>query len=301
MTVKAGAVDAFGRIAARVSFPTNAHRPQAELTADIAASAREAADKAGARWSDVSSVGVGMPGTVDDAAGLVRFCCNLGWRNVSLGGDLARLLNKPVRLANDADAAALGEHRFGAGKKYASSILFTLGTGVGAGIILDGKIFSGFRGAGAELGHTVIMTGGRECACGRRGCFEAYASVSALIRQTAEAMRRCSGSLMHELATPDTADGKTAFAAAERGDGAARGVIERYIGYLSEGIANAVNAFRPEAVIIGGGVSLQGGALLNPLRTECVRRIYGGTEHAPLDFLTAALGNDAGIIGAACI
>ena len=213
---------------------------------------------------------------------------------------MSESLGLEVRVVNDANAAAYGEAVYGAAKEYASSVFITLGTGVGSGIILDGKLFEGSCGAGAEAGHMVIQTGGVPCGCGRRGCFEQYASASALIRDTKRAMFEDKESMMWELVgkDPEKVDGKTAFSAAKAGDAAAQTVVKNYIMYLGEGILNLVNIFRPEAVIIGGGVCNEGEYLLAPLRKYVGERLYVGCDRVPLTINRAALGNDAGIYGA---
>ena len=205
-----------------------------------------------------------------------------------------------VRVVNDANAAAYGEAVYGAGKAYKDSIFLTLGTGIGSGIILGGKLYEGSMGAGAEAGHMVIQVGGVPCGCGRKGCFEQYASALALIRDTKKAMFEDKESAMWELTgrDPEKVDGKTAFAAAKAGDAAAQTVVKNYIMYLGEGILNLVNIFRPEAIILGGGVCNEGEYLLAPLRKYIAERLYVGSDRVPLALNRAALGNDAGIYGA---
>ena len=199
-----------------------------------------------------------------------------------------------------ADMAALGEHFCGSGRKYSSLILVTLGTGVGGGIIIDGKLFEGNKSAGAEIGHSVIRMGGEKCTCGRRGCFEAYASATALIRQTKRAMERHPESKMWQIAgNLDGVDGKTAFDGQRAGDPAADRVVKFYIRCLAEGICNLLNEFRPQAILLGGGVCGEGDNLLLPLKKEVDKRLFGGTDYAPFDLCTASLGNDAGLCGAA--
>ena len=224
---------------------------------------------------------------------------NFGWNNVPLAELVQKFSGKRTFVVNDANAAALGEAKFGAGKKYRDSVLVTLGTGVGGGILIDGKLFEGYKSAGAEIGHMVIRQNGELCSCGRKGCFERYASASALIRRTQAAMGENRGSAMWKIAeTLKGVDGRTAFLAAKQGDEAARRVVDDYIASLGEGIANIVNVIRPEAVILGGGVSAEGENLLAPLRKYVMPRIYA-PDYAPLDILCAQLGNDAGLYGAA--
>lgn len=266
----------------------------------LAVLAENVVSHAGLDFKDVAGIGIGSPGVIDSANGVVVKWGNYGWLNAPLGEKVAEKTKKAVYITNDANAAALGEARFGAGNRYDDCILVTLGTGVGSGIVLGGKLFEGFRSAGGEAGHMVIEVGGRECGCGRRGCFEQYASATALIARTREEMLANPKSLLWEITNGslDKVDGSTAFRGAHFGDKSARKVIDQYIRYLGEGIANLVNIFRPQAVMIGGGVSNQGEALLAPLRKYVERGIYVSGEYAQLDIVKATLGNDAGLYGA---
>ena len=177
----------------------------------------------------------------------------------------------------------------------------TLGTGVGGGIVIDGKLFEGNKSAGAEIGHEVIRFGGEKCTCGRRGCFEAYASATALIAQTRRAMLKDRDSALWKLCGGELerVDGKTAFDGMRAGDKCGERVVKRYIGYLAEGITNLANVFRPEAILLGGGVCAEGDNLLKPLKRKVHRLLYGGTKYAPVEIAVASLGNDAGLCGAA--
>ncbi len=266
----------------------------------LGALAKSVVAHAGLSFNDVQAIGIGSPGVIDSESGVVAKWGNYDWQQVPLARAVADITQKPVYLTNDANAAALGEAKFGVGAKYRDCLLITLGTGVGGGIVLGGKLFEGFRSAGAEVGHMVIHTDGRECGCGRRGCFEQYSSATALIRDTREAMERDKDSLLWQLAggSLQKVDGSTAFKAARSGDETAKRVVEDYIAYLAEGIANLVNIFRPQAVMLGGGVSNEGEALLVPLKEAVDRLIYVNSDYAPLEILRAKLGNDAGIYGA---
>ena len=205
-----------------------------------------------------------------------------------------------VKITNDANAAALGEARFGAGKNYKNSILVTLGTGVGGGIIIDGKLFEGYKSAGAEIGHMVIERHGDVCTCGRRGCFEAYCSATALVRRTRRQMEDNPRSAMWTKYTSETANGKTAFDF-YHDDIDAKEVVDWYIKYLACGIANLANIFRPEIIMIGGGVSEQGDNLTVPLQTYVDKELFGGTSYAPVKIVKASLGSKAGAYGAAAL
>ena len=273
----------------------------AEKTAfALAELAVQTAEKAGKSMGDVQAIGIGAPGVIDSADGVIVSWTNFGWKHVPLGALVEKYTGKKTFVLNDANAAALGEAKFGAGKEYSDSVLVTLGTGVGSGIMIGGKLFEGFRSAGAELGHTVIRVGGEQCSCGRRGCFERYASASALISLTQEGMRLDRGSAMWRFAhTPEEVDGRTVFLAMKEGDPAAQRVFDDYIEGLGEGILNIVNTFRPQAIILGGGISAEGETLLEPLRRYVFPRLYVSVDYAPLSIVCASLGNDAGLYGAA--
>ena len=254
----------------------------------------------GITFDDVVAIGVGAPGVVDSNAGMVLRWSNYNWQHVPLAERLSQLTGKSVYVLNDANAAALGEAKFGATAQYHSSVLITLGTGVGGGIVFDGKLIEGFKSAGAELGHITIREGGLPCACGRRGCFEKYASATALISQTRHAMVEDLNSAMWRVADGkiENVDGRTVFIAARLGDETAKRVVEQYVGYVSEGIADLVNILRPEAIVLGGGVSNEGETLFAPLRKAVDSRSYIAMDIVPLKIVGAKLGNKAGVYGA---
>ena len=297
--VKYGAVDESGNILKKDKIPTPAGCDYGATVSAIA----EAVKGMIADMGTPESVGIGCPGVIDGEHGMVVTGGNLGWEDKPLASDLGELLDIPVTLCNDANAAAYGEYACGAGKAYRSIVLITLGTGVGSGVIFGGKLYTGELGAGAELGHTVICLDGEPCACGRRGCFEAYASASALVRQTKNAMICHPESKIWELCrgNADNADGRTAFDGMRQGDETAKEVVERYLNYLAEGIANIVNVFRPQAVLIGGGISAEGEALTLPLQKMVDTKILGRGRYAPITIRAASLGNDAGLVGAAML
>ena len=214
-------------------------------------------------------------------------------------------LDKFIKIENDANAAALGEFLAGSAKGCKNAVAVTLGTGVGGGIVIDGKIYSGSNFAGAELGHMVIVKDGKECGCGRKGCWEAYASATALINMTKEAIReeKPDFSYMLNLCEGDieNVNGKTAFDAQIAGDTTGKAVIEKYIGYLACGIVNVINIFQPDVLCIGGGVSRQGENLLAPVRAIVEKERITKHNDKQTKICAATLGNDAGIIGAACL
>lgn len=298
--VKGGLVDEEGNILIKDKIPTGRERPYAQIAADMAQLVKDLAARAGLQPGQVVAAGIGSPGLIDAENGTIVYSNNIRWENVPLCAEVQKHLGVPVCITNDANAAALGENFCGAGRQFQSMVFITLGTGVGGGIILDGKLYEGYRSAGGEIGHMVIERGGWQCTCGRRGCFEAYASATGLIRRTREAMERCKESAMWRIAgSLDKVDGKTAFDGMRAGDVCAAQVVEEYISYLADGVINLVNIFRPEAIVLGGGVCAEGEALLQPLRDAVQPHLFGGGEYAPLRIVAASLGNDAGLCGAA--
>ena len=299
--VAAAVVDREGTILGKVSLPTP--RTGAEAVADqMAAAARAAAEKAGVPLEQVESVGIGSPGTIEPEQGLIRFWSNLNFVDVPLGGLMEARLHKKIYLENDANAAALGEYAAGAGKGSQSMVAITLGTGVGGGAVLNGKLYTGFNYAGMEVGHFVIEYGGRLCTCGRKGCFEAYCSATALIKRTREVMEEHPDSLLWQLAgSLEGVDGRTPFDAAAQGDAAAGKVIDEYVNYLGCGVASLVNIFQPEVFCIGGGIANQGETLMAPVRYILNREDYARNSMHRTRLVRAQLGNDAGLIGAALL
>ncbi len=301
--IVAGVFDENYKIVAVAKRKTNCPRPAEEIIDDMAAAALEAIEKAGLKTSDIEVAGVGAPGSVDAVNGIVTYANNLGFYNVALSEMLKSRTGIDFFIENDANAAAYGEFIAGAGKGTKDFIMITLGTGVGGGIIIDGKIQSGFNNAGGELGHTVINMNGEMCTCGRQGCWEAYASATALIRQTKQAMLKYSDSLMWKLCDGDInkVSGLTAFDAMRKGDFAGKQVVDQYIHYISVGLINNVNTFQPEMVCIGGGISKEGETLINPINDYLKGENYARYIEEKVVVTTALLGNDAGIIGAAYI
>lgn len=299
--IKAGVVDDAFRIIGRAKAKTGIPRPAEEVMDAMAECAKAAAADAGVPWEQIRQVGVGVPGTANEETGVVEYANNLLFENVPMREYLQKRLHKEIDITNDANAAALGEVLAGAARGASNAVAVTLGTGVGGGIIIDGRLFTGFHYGGAELGHMGIVLGGRKCTCGRRGCLEAYASATGLIRSTKEAMEAFPDSLMWELARENggNVSGRTAFLAAGRGDAAAQAVVNDYIQHLGYGLASIINILAPEILVIGGGVSNEGENLLRPL-VECVRpQLYIRTPEKQTRIALATLGNDAGLIGAA--
>ena len=301
--IVAGIVDENYKIIATAKRKTNCPRPAEEIVADMAATALEAIQKAGLKKEDIEAAGIGAPGSIDSANGIVTYSNNLDFYDVHVTDMLVEQTGIQFFIENDANAAAYGEFVAGAGKGTNNFIMITLGTGVGGGIIIDGKIYSGSNFAGGELGHTVINMGGEMCTCGRNGCWEAYASATALIRQTKQAMIRYPKSIMWELCNNDInqVSGITAFDAMRKGDSVGKDIVDKYIEYIGVGIANNINIFQPEVICIGGGVSKEGDNLIIPLKNFVNGENYGRRLEKKAEIKTALLGNDAGIIGAAYI
>ncbi len=295
--VKGAIIDEKGNMIAKDKIPTGKERPYQAICKDMAQLVLKLQ-----RESEVtvSAIGVGSPGAVDSQNGIVVYNGNLGFRNAEVCNEIRKYVNVPTFIANDANVAALGEQYFGSDCPCQNVIFITLGTGVGGGIIIDGKLFEGYKSVGAEIGHGVIKMGGVQCTCGRKGCFEAYASATALIRQTKAAMEKNKQSALWQIVGGDInkVDGKTAFDGLTMGDATAKRVVNQYVKYLSEGVLNLCNEFRPELVIIGGGVSGAGDLILKPLKKLVEKNIFGGTDYAPIKLEIAKLGNDAGVYGA---
>ncbi len=301
-TIKAGLVTEEGKILHKDAVPTGAKRHYTEILADMAKLAIKVCEDAGYTMDDIASIGIGSPGSCDAKNGVLVYANNINFRNVPVRTEIQKCIDKPVYLENDANVAAYAEYCLG-NEEMECFVAVTLGTGVGGGIIINGKIFSGYNGAGGELGHMVIKKDGKPCSCGRKGCWEAYASATALISQTKKTIIDNSNSLMNEMigGNLDNVDGKTAFEAAKKGDKAALKVVKKYTEHIGCGIANIINLFQPEKVVIGGGVCNQGDYLLKLIKEYCITEVYSGANVGGINIEIAKLGNDAGIIGAALL
>jgi glucokinase len=301
--IVAGVVDENYNIVAKASCKTNVPRPESEICDSMAEVAFKAIEKAKITIDEIESVGIGVPGAVNPKTGVIEYSANLYFHNWEVVKMMQERLNTKVRIENDANAAALGEYLAGSAKGSKNAVAITLGTGVGGGIIIDGKIYSGSNFAGAELGHMVIVKDGKECACGRHGCWETYASATGLINLTKQKIlsEKLEFSYMLKLCDGDInkVSGRTAFDAMRDGDPAAKAVVEEYISYLAAGLVNIINIFQPDVLCIGGGISNEGENLLAPLRTIVERERYTKHNDKQTIICKASLGNDAGIIGAA--
>lgn len=301
--IVAGVVDEEYKIIAKASCKTNVPRPESEICDSMAEVAQKATEKAGITMDDVECIGIGVPGAVNPKTGVIEYSANLFFHNWEVSKMMKERLGKKVIIENDANAAALGEYLAGSAKGAKNAVAITLGTGVGGGIIINGKIYSGSNFAGAELGHMVIVKDGKECGCGRKGCWEAYASATGLINLTKQKIlsEKLDFSYMLKVADGDInkVNGKTAFDAAASGDPDAQEVLNEYFGYLATGLVNIINIFQPDVLCIGGGISNQGENLLSPLRKIIEEERYTKHNDKQTVLCTCLLGNDAGIIGAA--
>ena len=286
--IRIGLVDIHQKLIASEVMPLHPHGPAKEMLEGIAKRVLALLDARGIALDQCVGVGIGAAGTVDRKKGIVRYSNHIGWEQVELVKEMEKYLPLPVWLANDADCAALGEAAAGAGQNCRDMVMLTLGAGVGGGIILDGEIHDGGGISGSEIGHMVIVENGEPCTCGRRGCLEAYASVPALKREA----KRTTG---RDLTAAQIFEG------ARNGDAALEGVVELYIRRLGVGLVNLVNIFRPELVLLGGELSDQGESLLPPLRRMVAEGCFGKAQGLLPEIEMAALGKDAGIIGAASL
>jgi len=298
--IKAGILDDSNRIIAKISIPTGAFRPFEAVVKDMAGAAKNAAEKAGIPLEKFPCAGFGMPGILNPRTGKLAFSGNLGWRNVSIREELEKYIPIPVCIGNDANCAVIGEAVAGAARNMKNVIMLTLGTGVGGGVIIDGKLFCGADGMGTELGHMLFVFEGEQCTCAATGCVAAYASAIARIRQTKEAKEKHPESKMNAHAIRvGKVSARTAFDCAKQGDLAALEVVDRYTEYLAAAIGSLITVFRPEAVLIGGGLSNEKEYLLDRLNRRVSLYTFGSGIIPVPPILKAELGNDAGIIGAA--
>ena len=298
--IKGGIVDDLGNIVYSDKTPTESEQGADGVANNIANLTKALLARVGLGADDVEGIGMGVPGMIDSKAGNVIYSNNLNWKDFRIGEKVTALTGLRVKIANDANVAALGEVKFGAAKAYESVVMLTLGTGVGGGIVVDGKLVEGNKSAGAELGHAVIVAGGEACTCGRKGCLEAYASATALIRDTKRMMEAHKDSKMWEIGDLSKVTGKTAFDYKDS-DVYAKAVVDNYLEMLACGITNMANIFRPEAVLLGGGVCAQGDNLIKPLQAIVDRDIFAGDLGPQVPILIAELENSAGILGAAAL
>lgn len=298
--IVAGVVDEEYKIVAKASTKTNCPRPEKEIADDMAKMALQAVANANLTIDDIEWIGIGTPGIANSSTGIIEFAGNLGFNNTPMVKYIKESIDKPVFIENDANAAAYGEYVAGAAKGAKNAVCITLGTGVGGGIIIDGKIYAGSNFAGAEIGHTVIEVDGAQCSCGRKGCFEAYSSATGLIRMTKEAIAEHPDCKMADSANEKgKVTARTSFDCMRAGDKYAKAVVDKYIKYLAAGITNTINIFQPDVLCIGGGVCNEGDPLLLPVKELVKNEDFARNSAKNTKIVIAELGNDAGIIGAA--
>ena len=300
--IAVGLVDEEGKILHKDSTPTLLERGPEPIIEDMGKLSLKVIKDAGYTLDDVKAIGIGAPGIADPKTGVMVFCTNLRWHMVPLRELLQKVINKPVFIDNDATVAGLAESVAGVSAGIANSVFLTLGTGVGGGVVINHKIYSGSHGVGSELGHMTVQCEGRKCTCGSTGCWEQYSSATALIRQGREAVEGHPESLILKKVNGDASkiEARTIIDAAREGDPIACKVYDKYIYYLAIGIVAIINAFDPEVIVLGGGVSKAGDFLLEPLRKKVAEYVfYKDLPYAEIKIAT--LGNDAGIIGAAML
>ena len=292
--IKAALVDAQGRVLAETSAPTGGVRPPRELCADIAALAFAVARQANCPWQDVAALGLGCPGTVDDRAGVVVYANNLEWRNFAAAACLRELTGRPVALGNDANVAALAESLYGCARGAHSAVIITLGTGVGGGIVVDGKLLAGVHGAGGEIGHIKVVEGSdRVCGCGKTGCLEQYASATGIVKSAKELL--ADPEVETALRQHDPLTCKDIFDCAAKGDKAAIQLTDEMCRLLGKALASVSCVCDPEVIVVGGGVARAGQPLLDGIQKAFRQYAFPAAEDTA--FALASLGNDAGICG----
>ena len=300
--IAAALVDENGAMSHKVSIPTRTVDGTDAVLSGLEKVVDLILEESGLKASDIHSIGIGVPGMMNVETGEILFSANLPLANVNITTGLKAKFGVPVYINNDANCAALGEVKGGAAKGTQEAIFVTLGTGVGGGIVTGGKIYSGHNGCAGEIGHIMIEMGGRQCGCGRKGCWEAYASATGLIITTKELMEQDKNSKMWEIVEGDITkvNGRTAFDAMRAGDETAKKAVDIYTHHLAVGIIDLINIFEPEVIAIGGGISNEGETLLAPLREIVNAETYSGKSDqvSQVRIIKASLGNDAGIVGA---
>lgn len=299
--IKAGVVSQDGKILKSCAIPTQKDADYKILMKDMAELVFKTLREAGVTMEQIESVGIGFPSAVDEKNGMVVYTANINLNNAPVVDELKKHIDKPIYIGNDANCAALGEYFALNDDSVENFVAVTLGTGVGGGIIINKKLYTGSNGSAGEIGHIRLVTGGEKCSCGRDGCWECYASATALIRDSKRAAEANPDSLLAKniAANGGRSNGKLVFDTAAEGDPTARKVIDEYIKYIAEGIIDMINIFQPSVIAIGGGISRQGDNLLNPIKEYINGKTYGMSYIEPCKVTMAKLGNDAGIVGAA--
>lgn len=301
-TFKAGVVNEKGEILCKDAFPTMIERPYQEIIANMAKLCRKVAADAGVGLSEIAAIGVGVPGICDQKTGVIPFCTNLGWHDIPFVEEMHKHIDLPVYVDNDATVAGLAESVAGVSAGTVSSVFLTLGTGVGGGIIINGRPYSGAHGIGSEIGHMILKMDGEPCTCGNIGCFERYASATAIIREAKKAVAvHPESSIMAKCGSdPEKINAKIVIDSAKEGDPTAKAVFDGYVKGLANGIVSIIHLLDPEVILLGGGVSMAGEFLLDAVRAAVKPLVMFKTmPYARIEL--AQLGADAGIIGAAML
>lgn len=294
--IKAGIVDESGKVLYKDLTPTNAGRPYQEVIADIAGLVNKVIAVSGIDKNLIKSIGIGNPGTCDVANGIVIYASNIDFVDVPMRDEMHKYFDVPVYIDNDANCAALGEY-YALDDTVSDMVFITLGTGVGGGIIINKRLYTGYNGTAAEFGHMMLKQDGIKCSCGAKGCWENYASVTALIRMTKEYADQNPGSEIAKRCK-DSVSGRTAFDLAKKGDAGAKSIVDEWIGYVATGIVSVINLFQPQYVVIGGAISKEGNYLLDPIRVLQLQNKYSQIPNNT-QLAIAKLGNDAGLVGSA--
>ena len=294
--IKGGIVTEKGEIICSNKIKTEVEKGNDKIVENINTLINMLLEEANINNKNVIGVGIGVPGTIDSEKGIVVCAHNLKFYNFEIVNKLKTLSKMEVKIENDANLALLGEAMFGAAKGCSEVVMITLGTGVGGGAIVKGKLLEGNKSAGAEFGHTVLVVDGNKCNCGRKGCFEAYSSATALINKTKELMKQNKNSKMWEVGSIENVDGETVFKYV-KSDETAQQALNWYLKYLACGVINFANVFRPQVFVIGGGIANQGEIIINPLNDYMKKDLFASGMSPDVKVVAATLGNNAGVLG----
>ena len=301
-TIKGGIVDKTGKIIISKAIPTNAERTGKEIIKDIANLSNELIEKSGINISEINSIGIGSPGLIDSRNKKIILASNIDFNNINVEEEMKKYINIDIFIENDANCATVAEFYCGSMKNYNSGVMLTIGTGIGGGVILDGKLIKGDYLGETELGHTIVDYSGQKCKCGQKGCLEVFSSATAIINYAKTLIyenKNTKTKILDFAKDIDNINAKFVFEAYDLKDELATKVIERFNQYMAVAIVNYINIFRPGVFCIGGGVSARGEKLINPIIEKAQELILGNKLECPI--VTAILGNDAGIIGAAML
>ena len=302
LSFKAGAVDESGNILRKADCPSGVERGYGPMIRDMAELAFKVVADSGHTMDEVKSIGIGIPGIMNQQTGRVPYCTNLFWVDVPILDEMKKYTDLPVYVDNDATVAGLAESVAGVSASVKNSVFITLGTGVGGGVIINGRVFAGSHGAASEIGHVTTVDGGEPCNCGKRGCWERYASATALIREGRRLCEREGDCPLLRAAggDPEKITAKHILDLAREGDPGCTELFNWYVHHICMGLGNLISVYDPEMFVLGGGVSRAGSFLLDAVRAELPKWVFFKTmPYATVEL--ARLSNDAGIIGAAML